>query len=89
MSTVASPKKPFRLQGGESQPSVTRDVVGRFARADAVPANPLAERKPAINDQQTMSGWAPGIGQGSAQLRGQQKPYPPIAKPASKGFKVS
>jgi hypothetical protein len=83
---MATARRPFRLdgQGGSSQ---TRDVVGRYARPDAVPANPLAEKKPAINDQQTMSGWAPGIGQGSAKLTGQDNPYPAIT-PVKSGFNV-
>lgn len=88
---MATARKPYKLdgQGGGSQ---TRDVVGRFARPDATPANPLAEKKPAANDQQTMSGWAPGIGQGSANTSGQNNPYPPVdpkdAVPEG-GFNVS
>lgn len=83
-------QKPYRLNG-EGSTSTTRDVVGRYARQDAVPANPLAEKKPAVNDQQTMSGWAPGIGQGSAKTTGQENPYPEVPADAStkSGFSVS
>lgn len=73
-------RKPFKLDGQGGGSNQTRDVVGRYARPDATPANPLAEKKPATNDQQTMSGWAPGIGQGSAETSGQKKPFPPIAE---------
>jgi hypothetical protein len=79
---MATAKKPFRLDA-DGGGAGTRDVLGRFARPDATPANPLAEKKPASNDQQTMSGWAPGIGKGSAQLTGQNNPYPPIEENAS------
>jgi hypothetical protein len=71
-------QKPFKLSGATPTGGTARDVIGRFARADACPANPLSERKPATNDQQVMSGWAPGIGQGSAQMTGQNNPYPAI-----------
>lgn len=58
-------------------------MLGRFARPDATPANPLAEKRPASNDQQTMSGWAPGIGQGSADIAKQKNPYPDVAPDAA------
>lgn len=80
---MAAAKKPFKLAGDTAAQDTTRDVKGRFARPDAVPANPLGERKPASNDQQVMSGWAPFIGQGSAKLRGQENPYPDVPKEAS------
>lgn len=80
-------RKPFRLDG-EGNQTFPRDTQGRFARPNAVPANPLAEQRPAANDQQVMSGWAPTIGQGSAETSGQSKPYQPISSP-SKGFRVS
>lgn len=84
-------RKPFRLDGAGIQPGSPRDVLGRFARPDATPANPLAEKKPASNDQQTMSGWAPGIGKGTAQTTGPTNPYQPITREASSksGFNVS
>lgn len=75
--------KPYRLDGGGN--AATRDVQGRFARPDATPANPLAERKPASNDQQVMSGWAPGIGQGSAEIRQGNIPWPEVTAEDSAG----
>lgn len=86
---MAQARKPFKLDG-ETGPNQSRDVVGRFARPDALPANPLSEKKPALNDQQIMSGWAPGIGQGSAKLRGQENPYPEVPPSAASrsGFNV-
>jgi hypothetical protein len=87
---MASSRKPYKLNGEGAQQ--TRDVVGRFARPDATPANPLAEKKPASNDQQVMSGWAPRIGQGSSESTGQKNPYPEVT-PADAvpkgGFNVS
>lgn len=87
---MATARKPFKLDG-EGAASNTRDVIGRFAHPDATPANPLAEKKPATNDQQTMSGWAPGIGQGSAEISKQRNPYPEVPPDAAtkSGFTVS
>lgn len=84
-------RKPFRLDGAGTQAGASRDVLGRFARPDATPANPLAEKKPASNDQQTMSGWAPGIGKGTAQTTGPTNPYPEVPREDSSksGFNVS
>lgn len=81
--------KPYRL-GGEApaKGGPARNVVGRYVRDNAVPANPLSEVKPAANDQQTMSGWAPGIGQNTAPLKGQQNPFPPASNPATAPFKL-
>jgi len=77
--------KPFKLDG-EGGVARVRDVVGRFAREDAIPTNPLEDVKPAKNDQQTMSGWAPGIGKNSATIRQQHIPQPKVAVP-NKPFK--
>ena len=62
-----------------------RDQVGRFARPNGVPANPLNEAKPASNDQQVMSGWAPGIGQNTAETRQGNLPWPKVNKEDSVG----
>jgi hypothetical protein len=79
---------PYKLNEGTSKPAgVPRDTSGRFARPDATPATPLQDAKPASNDQQVMSGWAPKIGQNSATMKSEQIPFKPISQ--SKGFKVS
>jgi hypothetical protein len=87
---MAQARKPFKLDG-EGGSSASRDVLGRYARPDATPVNPLEDVKPAKNDQQTMSGWAPGVGQNSASTSGQADPYPEIQPDAStkSGFNVS
>ncbi len=77
--------KPYRLDGEAAPAPLPRDTTGRFARPSATPANPLSESKPAANDQQTMSGWAPGIGQGSAEIRKGNIPWPAVTKADSAG----
>lgn len=79
---MATAKKPYKLDG-EAAISGRRDVHGRYARENALPDNPLDENRPASNDQQVMSGWAPGIGQGTARMTGQENPYPPVAPDAA------
>jgi len=76
--------KPFALNTPMDAPiPPNRDDIGRYARVDAVPGNPLEQAKPASGDQEVMSGWAPGIGQNSAETRGEEKPYEPLPDTAS------
>jgi hypothetical protein len=70
--------KPFTLGSSPSDPQ-------REVRANALPTNPLNERRPNL----ALPKWVPGIGQNSAQIAQQQKPWPPAgpAVPGGKPFK--
>lgn len=80
--------KPFKL----NQPSgagITRATDGRFQRDDAVPPNPLEEEDEGKQPQ----AWAPGVGQGSADMVGQEVPWPDVevddSTPGGKPMRVS
>lgn len=71
--------KPYRLDG-DAAPTPGAE---RIARDNAGPSNPLHDNKP--TSQREMSGWAPGIGQNSAQIRKGDKPWPKVTAEDSVG----
>jgi hypothetical protein len=68
---------PFRLD----QPlPITRQTDGRFrevTRQDRLPPNPAEVSA----DGGRPDRWAPGVGQGTAPVRGPEHPWPAVAKP--------
>jgi len=82
--------KPFKVDGAGGA-GIVRGPDGRFYREDAekaAPQNPLDTEDDGRQPQQ----WAPGIGQQSAKLTGQEKPWPETgqqeATPGGKPFRV-
>lgn len=70
--------KPFTLGSSPADPN-------REVRTGATPPNPLDERRPDLARPK----WVPTVGQCSAQIAQQQKPWPPAgpAVPGGKPFK--
>lgn len=72
--------KPFRLSNGGNA-GIVRRSDGRFDLenpSQAVPVNPLEQEA----EGKQPGEWAPGIGQCTDPLMGEQNPWPP-AKPAT------
>lgn len=67
---------PFRLD----QPlPITRQADGRFR--EARPTQPVTNPVQVSEAGGTPEKWAPGVGQGTAPVRGPTVPWPPVAHP--------
>jgi hypothetical protein len=84
---AAAKAKPFRLDTGPAGAGIGRAPDGRFMLdepSEAKPPNPLAEEEEGKQPKE----WAPGIGQCTDPLTGEENPYSPAEPPANKPMKL-
>lgn len=82
---MAAARRPFKVD--TSGAGIGRGPDGRFMLEEpnkAVPPNPLIDEEQGKQPKD----WAPGIGQCTDPLTGQEKPWPPIDPVAQKPMKV-
>ena len=78
--------KPFRLNGEGNVAPQPRQAVGRVPRSDVkLPVNPASLPDPGNGVTREMDGWAPRLGQNSAEIRKGNIPWPEVTAEDSAG----